>query len=299
MVEKQGRELFKTRFIEQLQARGLLEPIEPTERELRAYYDTHRDQMAQQPPTISIRQILIRPTPKPESKAETRLLADSLVAALRDGADFQVLARRFSEDPGSAANGGSLGWQRRGVFVPEFERVAFSIPRGAISEPVETPFGFHIIQVERVNPTERLVRHILLSPPVDSMSLAEARRSAEDVRALVAGGLPFDSLQAIHHDPAELREARGMIVDSLHPAYQAAVAGLDSGQVSAVFELSVPNRPLASKFGFVRVTGRAPAGPRGFDQVREQLRRGLGDAMARDRYLAELRQKTYIDIHEL
>ena len=299
MVEKQGRELFKTRFIEQLQGRGMLQPIEPTERELRAYYDAHKDEMAPQPPTISLRQILIRPKPNAAEKAATRRLADSLVTALREGADFEVLARRFSQDPGSADQGGSLGWQRRGVFVPEFERVAFSLPRGAISEPVESPFGFHIIQVERVNPTERLVRHILLAPPVDSTSLAEARQTAEDLRRLVIGGLPFDSLQAIHHDPAEEREARGAIVDSLHPAYQAAVAGLDSGQVSTVFELAIPNQPLLSKFGFVKVTGRAPAGPRPFDQVREQLRRGLSEAMARDRYLADLRKGTYIDIHDL
>jgi peptidyl-prolyl cis-trans isomerase SurA len=299
MTEKQGRELFKNRFIEKLQGEGILAPIEPTEREIRAYYDLHRDEMQMRPPSVSLRQILIRPKPSAAALVDSKRLADSLVAALRDGAEFEVLAKRFSQDPGSAATGGSLGWQRRGVFVREFEQAAFTLPRGAISEPVQSPFGYHIIQVERINPTERLVRHILIAPPVDSTSLAEARRIAEDLRRLVVGGLPFDSLQAIHHDAAEEREARGAVIDSMPPAYQAAIAGVDSGQVSGVFELAVEGQPLLSKFGFVKVTGRVPAGPAPYDQMREVLRRGLGDAMGRDRYLADLRKKTYIDIHEL
>ena len=89
---------------------------------------------------------------------------------LRRGADFATAAKRFSQDPGSKDQGGSLNWFRRGVMVPEFERVAFALKPGVVSDPVESPFGFHIIQVERLQPAEVQARHILLVPTIDSVA---------------------------------------------------------------------------------------------------------------------------------
>jgi len=64
------------------------------------------------------------------------------------------VARRFSQDPGSKDQGGELNWFRRGVMVPEFERVAFALRPGIISDPVETAFGYHIIQLDDVRPAK-------------------------------------------------------------------------------------------------------------------------------------------------
>lgn len=75
--------------------------------------------------------------------------AKELIAALNDGADFETLARENSQDPGSAANGGSLGFFGRGQMVPPFEEAAFSLEPGAVTEaPVQSQFGFHIIKVD-------------------------------------------------------------------------------------------------------------------------------------------------------
>ena len=107
---------------------------------------------------------------------------------LRRGADFATAARRFSQDPGSKEQGGSLNWFRRGVMVPEFERVAFALKPGVVSDPVESPFGYHIIQVERVQPAEVQARHILLVPDIDSVHVDSARATAESVRAALVAG---------------------------------------------------------------------------------------------------------------
>lgn len=299
MVERQGREILKNRFQQKIRDEGILVPVNPTEREVRAYYDEHRDRFPVRPPSVSLKQVVIRPRPDSAAKARAFALADSLATALRAGADFAVVARRFSDDPGSAQNGGDLGWKRPGEFVREFERVAFALERGTISNPVETPFGYHIIQVERIQPTEVKTRHILIAPAIDSGGVAGAEQLARALHARVLAGASFDSIQAIHHDMAEEREAIGVPVDSLPPMYQAALAGVDSGEVSGVFALTVEGATVPPKYAFVKVTGRAPAGPRPYDQLRETIRRGLAEAMGQEKYLAELRRKTYIDTREL
>src|SRR5438552_12718716 len=167
---------------------------------MRAYFNDQKGSLGNRPATISFRQIVIAPRPSPEAKARTRAQADSIVLELRKGADFATAAKRFSQDPGSKEQGGSLNWFRRGVMVPEFERVAFSLKPGVVSDPVESPFGYHIIQVERVQPGEVQARHILLIPEIDSVHVDSARTLAALVRTRLLAGASFDSLQRTYHD---------------------------------------------------------------------------------------------------
>ncbi|MFZ1755350.1 MAG: peptidylprolyl isomerase [Caldilineaceae bacterium] len=81
------------------------------------------------------------------SEAEALALATELRQRILDGEDFAALAAEYSDDTGSGANGGDLGWAGRGAYVPEFDEAAFSLPIGEISEPIKTQFGYHIIQV--------------------------------------------------------------------------------------------------------------------------------------------------------
>lgn len=81
----------------------------------------------------------------PEQAAAKKATADSLYNLIKHGADFADLASRFSEDPGSAAKGGKLGWFGRGAMVAEFDSASFALADGAVSEPVRTAFGWHII----------------------------------------------------------------------------------------------------------------------------------------------------------
>jgi parvulin-like peptidyl-prolyl isomerase len=88
---------------------------------------------------------------------ETQEEADEIVALLADGADFAELAAERSQDPGSAITGGSLGARERGVFVPEFDEAVWSARLDVVLAPVQTQFGFHVIEVvdsERVTAAE-------------------------------------------------------------------------------------------------------------------------------------------------
>ncbi len=99
---------------------------------------------------VHARHILVQvePNAKPEQVEAARKKAEKLVEeARKPGVDFAELAKAKSEGP-SAADGGDLGFFRRGVMVPAFERVAFALPEGGVSEPVRTQFGWHVLKVE-------------------------------------------------------------------------------------------------------------------------------------------------------
>lgn len=81
------------------------------------------------------------------TEAEALALATEIRQRILDGEDFAALAAEYSDDPGSGANGGDLGWARRGAYVPEFDETVFALPIGETSELVKTQFGYHIIQV--------------------------------------------------------------------------------------------------------------------------------------------------------
>jgi peptidyl-prolyl cis-trans isomerase D len=121
--------------------------------DLQSYYDQHRDEfrVLEQ---VNVRHILIKANPAADGKAdpkavdEARKKAEDVLKQLKAGGNFAELAKKYSEDPGSAKNGGSLDWIEKGRTVPEFEKAAFSLPKGGTSDLVQSSYGFHIIHVE-------------------------------------------------------------------------------------------------------------------------------------------------------
>jgi peptidyl-prolyl cis-trans isomerase SurA len=156
LSEEQRRVILRDRLLEVLRQRGRLRPIPPTEAQMREFWEANRSQQPRRPASIAFRQIVIPALPDSSARARARQLAESLTVELRRGADFPNTAKRYSADSGSREQGGELGWFRRGLMVKEFEDVAFRLRPGEISDPVETPFGYHIIQVERVRRSWRV-----------------------------------------------------------------------------------------------------------------------------------------------
>jgi len=88
------------------------------------------------------------------AKAASRTKAEGILKQVKAGKDFAALAKENSQDPGSAVNGGDLGFFRAGQMVPPFDAVAFKLAPGAVSDLVETQFGFHIIKVLEKRPAQ-------------------------------------------------------------------------------------------------------------------------------------------------
>ena len=292
--DQQRREFLRTRLMERQKGGGNLKPVQPTEREMQEFFEAQKAQLGRRPATITFRQIVIAPRASADAKQRARALADSIARGLRAGGDFATAARRFSQDPGSAQQGGDLGWQRRGKFERAFDNVVFNIKPGVISDPVETPFGFHVIQVERVQPTEVQARHILITPETTPADLDSARTRAEQVSAAARAGASFDSLQRIHHDGSEEREAANVPVDKLPPQYATSLASADSGAVVGPIELPGPDGRM--KYAVIAVQQRRPEGDVVFADVKERIRSLLASRLAERQYIDRLRASTYVDI---
>ena len=112
---------------------------EPSQEEVQAFYDENKAAQFTQPAQRCVRHILFN--------KDQQQKAEDVKAQLQDGGDFAELAKENSQDPGSAENGGDLGCLGKGETVPPFEEAAFAADQGEIVGPVETEFGYHLIEV--------------------------------------------------------------------------------------------------------------------------------------------------------
>ncbi len=293
MADQQRRDLLQQTLIQKLRQKGALRPLPPSDAEVRAYYQQVKDQQTR-PAVVSFRQIVIRPQPDSAAVAAAFHLADSLSLALQAGADFATLAKRFSDDPGSRDGGGDLGYFRRGQMTPEFEYVAFTLRPGKISPPVRSPFGFHVIQVQRSDPAEVQARHILIAPKITDANIAAAQALADSVAALARRGASFDSLARGHHDPSEAAFAEGAVLDSIPPVYRDAFASAKVGDI--VGPITLEQTSGGPRFAVVRLEELRPAGSYTFEELKDRIRSTLSEQSALRRYLDQVRKRTYVDI---
>jgi peptidyl-prolyl cis-trans isomerase SurA len=223
--------------------------------------------------------------------------AESILVQLRRGADFETLARRYSDDPGTKERGGDLGWFRRGQMVQAFERVAFALRPGEISGVVETPFGFHIIKLDRVQPAEVKAFHILIAPVIDSANALQAAHRADSVAVALRAGASFDSLARLYSDTTEQTQLGPVERSRLPPAYAAAFDSASLGQIVGPFATD-PDEPLRSKYVVAFLTDAQPARDYTFDdpEVRDRLRQDVANQKAVQDLIGILRGQTHIEL---
>ncbi|HEY7681730.1 MAG TPA: peptidylprolyl isomerase [Gemmatimonadales bacterium] len=295
LTDSQRRAALRNRLVEKLRNDGKLKPIQPTEKEMRTYFDQYQDQLPQRPATISFRNIVIAAKPSAGARERALELADSIARELRKGADFVTAAKRFSQDPASREQGGDLGWFRRGQMVPEFEGVAFRLKPGVISDPVESPFGFHVIQVQRIQPAEIQARHILIMPEISQANADSAAALAAQVEEALRHGASYDSLARLYQDPGEEREATDVPVTQLPEEYKDGIGTADSGTVVPAFAIR-KDMGLRRKYVVLEVMARRAAGTIRYEDVKDQIRKRLSDDLSVRRYLDRLRNATYVDL---
>lgn len=230
-------------------------------REVEEFFATYKDSLPSVPDQYELSNIFMVPKPDSSVEQRSRAFLRAILDSIKAGGDFADFAKRHSQD-GTAASGGDLGWAKRGTFVPEFERVAFSLAEGGLSDIVHTEFGYHIIQLLERRGESVHVRHILLrleKGAASDSATVEALRALRD-RALA--GESFADLARKYSEDEETKPLGGdlgtVTLDQLEPEFARVVEGLEEG------EISQPNRVnLKSTYGFqiVKVRKKIPAHP--------------------------------------
>ena len=181
-IKKVLSELVEDQFLIQRMQSSITKEVKITPFDVNDFYEKmDKSELPLIEDRYKLSQIIVKPK---MSEDQINKLTDRLNAFRKrvlNGEDFKVLAALYSDDPGSANNGGEIGFVSRGTFVPEFEKVAFRLKKGEVSEIVKTNFGYHIIQLIERRGDQVNVRHILLKPKYSSTSLQNARLRIDSI----------------------------------------------------------------------------------------------------------------------
>ncbi len=214
--------------------------------EVEEFYRTFKDSLGDVPAEVELAHIFVKPKFDQAAKQEARKKMSLLLDSLKAGVPFEDIAKRHSQDPGSADQGGDLGFVRRGLFVKEFETAAFSLKEKEISGIVETDFGLHIIQLLERRGDAVHPRHILLR--------IERTRAGDDstiaflkaLRTRILLGERIAELAQKYSEDKETASIGGSLgvleFEQLPKDMYAAVSPLKEGEVSEPTKIPVGNQ---------------------------------------------------------
>ena len=177
------------RLVSEKYQQQLIGSISITREDVLSFYKSYKDSLPRIPLRAKVRHLLVPITPNDIEKNKTFKDLEKIKGRIINGESFSEMALVFSEDPGSKNNGGSLGWVSRGSLVKEFETAAFTSTIGEVVGPIETEFGFHILETLERKGEKIKVRHILKKPLI---------KESDNERAFVfATNLKEDSIKTV------------------------------------------------------------------------------------------------------
>ncbi len=251
-IEIELARIIKEQFLAQKVQSSISSDIKINPVEVRDFFADYKDDIPLVPAKVELLQILVRPVISEQEKNRLIDKLNGFRTRVYNGEDFKMLAALYSDDEGSSSKGGDLGFVNRGELVPEFERAAFRLKEGEISEVVESQFGFHIIQMIERRGDLINVRHILLRNRVSSTALYNAKIKIENIEKDIKSGIiTFDNAIQKYSDDDNKKNG-GMllnvntmssmhIIEEMNPKLKYIVEKLDTDSISEPVILDLPN----------------------------------------------------------
>ena len=240
-IKKVLSEIVEDQFLIQRMQSSITKDVKITPFDVNEYYEKmDKLELPLIEDSYKLSQIIIKPK---MSEDQINKLTDRLNAFRKrvlNGEDFKVLAALYSDDPGSANNGGEIGFVSRGTFVSEFEKVAFRLKKDEVSEIVKTNFGYHIIQLIERRGDQVNVRHILLKPKYSSTSLQNARLRIDSIYNKIKNNEISFSEAIKSYSDDDTKNNNGLLINpsngsstytiaELGPSIKYLIEGLDQG----------------------------------------------------------------------
>ena len=248
--------VIKDQFMAQKMQTKLTSSLKVTPAEVKESYALLLDaEIPTMPTQVEVAQIVIKPEITDDQKDNIREKLNNFRDRVYNGEDFKMLATLYSDDPGSAVKGGELGFVNRGDLVPEFERAAFRLKEGEISNVVESQFGYHIVQLIERRGEQINVRHILIKTKVTATALHAAKLKMDSiVKEINEETITFDQAVSEYSDD-ENKSNGGLLLnpntmstshtlEDMAPALRLVIENLKETQVSspAVIQMQDENK---------------------------------------------------------
>ena len=254
----------------------------------------------------------------PDREAAKLAVKERLLAIrerILNGEKFSTLARLYSQDPGSSRKGGELGMASKSIFWPAFSDAAMSLKIGVVSQIVETPDGFHIIEVLEKKGDMFNARHILMKPEYTSVDREKGFKMLDSLRVeLQNEAVTFDMAARFYSEDPATRTNGGQMsdpntgssyfeIDQLKPQDYAAIKNLEVGQISVPVEsLDNEGRGGNTVYKIIKVDKIIPSHPASFDNDYDLLLQQAKNKVAMDaidKFIASKIKTTYIIIDPL
>lgn len=277
--------------------------VDVSRREVEEFYKSYKDSLGLIPEKFDISHIFINPKASDKVKKNAFKFASSILDSLKSGKDFAELAKKYSDDPGSKNQGGDLGTVKRGIFYPEFEAAAFSLKPGEISSVVESPVGYHIIQLIERKGEAIHSRHILIKIKTDSDSDLKVIELLTEIRdSILQKKNSFEYFASKYSDDKETAKFGGNLgsfeVGQLDKSLLDQVYKLKEGEIGFPKRLEIDG----SNYGFhiVKLNRRIPEHIANLEQDFEEIKK-LAQFQKREKkyqeFLEELKNNIYWKIN--
>ncbi|TAE30115.1 MAG: parvulin peptidyl-prolyl isomerase [Candidatus Kapaibacterium sp.] len=243
-IRRDFREEIRKQLLSERISQQKFATIKVSSKDVQDFYKSFSDSIAPVPAQIELFHIVKNIEPSTQAKDKSIALAKRIRDSLVAGGDFAAFAKRHSQDPGSAASGGDLGMVERGKFIAEFEKVAYALQIGEISQPVESPFGFHVIQLLEKRENAVKTRHILLKLGQTEDDLERTKKFLDSLKIRVTKGALFEDLAKQYSDDADTKAFGGLLgrieVAKLPPDMRTKVEKLNDGDITEPMTYNAP-----------------------------------------------------------
>ena len=298
-IKKDMREEVRKFIIVQMVQQKKVSNIQISRPEVERFYESVKDSLPEKKAQVKLRHILLSVKAGGQNREAASQRVREIQERLRDGEDFERLAKDYSQDPGTASRGGALGFIERGTLFESFENVAFQLEPGEVSGPVETPVGLHLIRVDEKRNAEIDVRHILIRMEITPQDESDVVKQLMDIRQSVLNGETFADLAKQYSEDTSTSSEGGdlgwsALEDLQINAFKSAVDTLEAGEITL---------PFQTQWGYhlVRVEGKRPASQLSIDEDWEQIKQwalNMKKQKIFNDWIEELKKDMYVYIDE-